>query len=174
MRAWIAISAVAALMGIYRGDWYAVPTVSGQSRQPDTVAVQTVEGPSASEPHTQTANTAPASYDPSGRRDPFRPIGSERPPGVENLDLPPLQRVSLTEINVIGIIWGGFGYSAMVQTPDGKGYTVRRGTRIGPNSGMVSAITENALVVQEQFSDVYGKKQIREYVKHLHEKDSAQ
>jgi type IV pilus assembly protein PilP len=95
-------------------------------------------------------------------------------PGVARLDLPPLQRVGLTELSLIGIIWGGFGYSAMVQTPDGKGYTVKRGTRVGPNNGVVSAITENALIVQEQYSDVYGKKQVREYVKHLHPKEGSE
>jgi type IV pilus assembly protein PilP len=115
------------------------------------------------------------SYDPSGRRDPFKPIVLEgQQPGVERLDLPPLQRVGLTELNLIGIVWGGFGYSAMVQTPDGKGYTVKRGTRIGPNNGVVSAITENAIIVQEQFVDVYGKRQVREYVKHLHTKESSE
>jgi type IV pilus assembly protein PilP len=131
---------------------------------------------------TPTPNaSAPASgadsysYDPSGRRDPFKPVGLEvQVPGAARLDLPPLQRVGLTELSLIGIIWGGFGYSAMVQTPDGKGYTIKRGTRIGPNNGVVSAITENALIVQEQYSDVYGKKQVREYVKHLHPKEGSE
>jgi type IV pilus assembly protein PilP len=127
----------------------------------------------APEPVSQTA--ASYSYDPSGRRDPFRPVGLEgQQPGAERLDLPPLQRVGLTELNLIGIIWGGFGYSAMVQTPDGKGYTVKRGTRIGPNNGVVSAITESAVIVQEQFADVYGKKQVREYVKRLHAKEGSE
>jgi type IV pilus assembly protein PilP len=122
-----------------------------------------------------TSATGSYSYDPSGRRDPFKPVGLEvQEPGAARLDLPPLQRVGLTELSLIGIIWGGFGYSAMVQTPDGKGYTIKRGTRIGPNNGVVSAITENALIVQEQYSDVYGKKQVREYVKHLHPKEGSE
>jgi type IV pilus assembly protein PilP len=128
--------------------------------------------PNASAP---ASGTASYSYDPSGRRDPFKPVGLEvQEPGAARLDLPPLQRVGLTELSLIGIIWGGFGYSAMVQTPDGKGYTIKRGTRIGPNNGVVSAITENALIVQEQYSDVYGKKQVREYVKHLHPKEGSE
>ncbi len=114
-------------------------------------------------------------YDPSGRRDPFASIVRDGPlPGTENVDLPPLQRLSLTELNLMGILWGGFGYSAMVQAPDGKGYTVRVGTKIGPNNGVVIAITENALTVEERFTDVYGKKQVREYVKRLHEKEGSQ
>lgn len=114
------------------------------------------------------------SYDPSGRRDPFKPYGIETPNAAGNLDLPPLQRIGLTELNLIAIVWGGFGYSAMVQTPDGKGYTVRLGTKIGPNNGTVSAITENAVVVQERFTDVYGNKQVREYVKRLHTKEGSE
>jgi type IV pilus assembly protein PilP len=117
----------------------------------------------------------PYTYNPSGRRDPFAAIILEGPKsGAENMNLPPLQRASLTELSLIGIIWGGFGYTAMVQTPDGKGYTVRQGTKIGPNNGVVSAITENSVVVQERFTDVYGKKQVREYVKLLHQKENTE
>jgi type IV pilus assembly protein PilP len=118
--------------------------------------------------------TANYSYDPSGRRDPFKPHGIEVLADHGNLDLPPLQRIGLTELNLIAIVWGGFGYSAMVQTPDGKGYTVRQGTKIGPNQGVVSAITEGAVVVQERFTDVYGNKQVREYVKRLHTKEGSE
>ncbi len=108
------------------------------------------------------------SYDPSSRRDPFYALvqrgEGERPDG----DLPPLQRVGLTEVGLIGIIWGGFGFTAMVQTPDGKGYAVRRGTRIGPSNGVVSKITENEIVVTERYTDTFGRVQEREFIKQLH------
>lgn len=113
-------------------------------------------------------------YDPSGRRDPFAPIVQELQPGKVDTTLPPLQRVTLTELNLIAIVWGAYGYTAMVQTPEGHGYTVRRGTRIGQNSGVVSAITERGIIVQERFTDVYGKKQEREYVKLLHPKEGSE
>lgn len=114
-------------------------------------------------------------YDPAGRRDPFAPILQQRP-GSETSDanLPPLQRVTLTELNLIGIVWGAYGYTALIQTPDGKGYTVRRGTRIGLNNGIVSAVTERGIIVQERFTDIYGKKQEREYVKLLHVKEGSE
>lgn len=113
-------------------------------------------------------------YDPSGRRDPFAPIVQELQPGKVDASLPPLQRVTLTELNLIAIVWGAYGYTAMVQTPEGHGYTVRRGTRIGQNNGVVSAITERGIIVQERFTDVYGKKQEREYVKLLHPKEGSE
>jgi type IV pilus assembly protein PilP len=61
---------------------------------------------------------------------------------------------------------------AMVQTPDGNGYAVQRGARIGNNNGIVSAITEKAIIVEERVTDIYGKKQVREYAKPLHVKES--
>ena len=65
-------------------------------------------------------------------------------------------------------------YARLVQTPDGKGYSIRRGTRIGPNNGVVSSITERGIIVQERFTDVYGNKQEREYVKLLHPKEGTE
>ena len=99
-----------------------------------------------------------AGYDPSGRRDPFAPVILDLQPGRIDENLPPLQRVALTELNLIAIVWGAYGYTAMVQTPEGHGYTVRRGTRVGQNNGVVSAVTERGIIVQERFTDVYGKK----------------
>lgn len=113
-------------------------------------------------------------YDPSGRRDPFAPVILDLQPGRIDENLPPLQRVALTELNLIAIVWGAYGYTAMVQTPEGHGYTVRRGTRVGQNNGVVSAVTERGLIVQERFTDVYGKKQEREYVKLLHPKEGSE
>jgi len=113
-------------------------------------------------------------YDPAGRRDPFTPVLSQLAPGQLDPTLPPLQRVNLTDMNLIAIIWGAYGYTAMVQTPDGNGYTIRKGTRVGPNSGVVSAVTEKGIIVQERFTDVYGRKQEREYVKLLHPKEGLE
>jgi type IV pilus assembly protein PilP len=117
-------------------------------------------------------------YLPEGRRDPFLAMlreagaGAGTGPGTVEINLPPLQRTTVAELTVIGIVWGGFGYMAMVQTPDGKGYAVQRGVRIGNNNGIVSAITEKAVIVEERFTDIYGKKQVREYAKPLHVKES--
>jgi type IV pilus assembly protein PilP len=113
-------------------------------------------------------------YDPAGRRDPFAPVVRELQPGKVDPNLPPLQRVTLTELNLVAIVWGTYGYTAMVQTPEGHGYTVRRGTRLGQNNGVVSAVTEQGIIVQERFTDVYGKKQEREHVKLLHPKEGSE
>lgn len=125
-------------------------------------------------PNSMLEPASEHSYDPSGRRDPFVPVLQQLGLGPIDPTLPPLQRVGLTEMNLIAVVWGAYGNTAMVQTPDGNGYTVRRGTRIGPNNGVVSAVTEKGIVVQERFTDVYGSKQEREYVKLLHPKEGAE
>jgi len=122
----------------------------------------------------ETVGIMGVGYDPSGRRDPFAPVIQELQVGKMDSTLPPLQRVTLTELNLIAIVWGAYGYTAMVQTPEGYGYTVRRGTRIGQNNGVVSAVTERGIIVQERFTDVYGKKQEREHVKLLHPKEGSE
>lgn len=136
------------------------PDSSGAMAPPDTLQA--------------TFSTSVNGYDPSGRRDPFAPILQHLGPGQVDLTLPPLQRVGLTDMNLIAVIWGAYGHTAMVQTPDGNGYAIRKGTRIGPNNGVVSAITEKGIVVQERFTDVYGRKQERDYVKLLHPKEATE
>lgn len=154
----------------------AIPSVPDISRTaPATMEASTLHEGSPMTPQLPlTDGVAGAGYDPSGRRDPFAPIIQELQPGKVDLTLPPLQRITLTELNLIAIVWGAYGYTAMVQTPEGHGYTVRRGTRIGQNNGVVSAITERGIIVQERFTDVYGKKQEREYVKLLHPKEGSE
>jgi len=110
----------------------------------------------------------PFQYNPEGRRDPFRSIivSSEKQVLAENL--PPLQRKELSELKVIGIVWGGFGYGAVIQTPDGKGYPVRKGTRVGLNNGVISRITNKEIVVQEKYLDIFNERKTRDIVMELH------
>ncbi len=154
----------------------AIPSVPDIPRTaPDTMEGTALHEASAMAPQLPlTDGVTGVGYDPSGRRDPFAPIIQELQLGKVDMTLPPLQRVTLTELNLIAVVWGAYGYTAMVQTPDGHGYAVRRGTRLGQNNGVVSAITERGIIVQERFTDVYGKKQEREYVKLLHPKEGSE
>jgi len=153
-----------------------VPEIQRPAITPTLTASPSASGGQVSEPYPgQLPDTGGGfGYDPSGRRDPFAPVVEQLQPGKMDANLPPLQRVNLTELNLIAIVWGAYGYTAMVQTPEGYGYAVRRGTRLGQNNGVVSAITERGIIVQERFTDVYGKKQEREYVKLLHPKEGAE
>jgi len=160
-----------------RQDSLKVPSLNDVPRSAPSQTVAAAAGDENAQPVALNSIVEPVSahaYDPSGRRDPFAPVLQQLGLGPIDPTLPPLQRVGLTEMNLIAVIWGAYGSSAMIQTPDGNGYTVRRGTRIGPNNGVVSAVTEKGIVVQERFTDVYGSKQEREYVKLLHPKEGAE
>lgn len=164
-------------MNPMRQDSLRVPSLNDVPRHapaPTLAAAAVDANTQSAAPSSMLEPTGVRSYDPSGRRDPFAPVLQQAGAGAIDQTLPPLQRVGLTEMNLIAVVWGAYGYTAMVQTPDGSGYTVRRGTRIGPNNGVVSAVTEKGIVVQERFTDVYGSKQEREYVKLLHPKEGAE
>jgi type IV pilus assembly protein PilP len=160
-----------------RQDSLKVPSLNDVPKHAPSSTLATTAGDGNAQSDVSNPTLEPVSarsYDPSGRRDPFAPVLQQLGFGPIDPTLPPLQRVGLTEMNLIAVIWGAYGYTAMVQTPDGNGYTVRRGTHIGPNNGVVSAVTEKGIVVQERFTDVYGSKQEREYVKLLHPKEGAE
>lgn len=144
-----------------------------QDRSAETLSLMPANQSPKPEPAVSSSGGG-ISYDPSGRRDPFAPIIENHHQGESDAVLPPLQRIGLTELSLIAVVWGAYGYTAMVQTPDGKGYSIRRGTRVGPNNGVVSSITERGIIVQERFTDVYGNKQEREYVKLLHAKEGIE
>ena len=157
-----------------RQDSLRVPGPADVPQEAPQAAVPPSSAPGAPDTMPGALPAPVGGYDPAGRRDPFAPVLSQLAPGQSDPTLPPLQRVNLTDMNLIAIIWGSYGYTAMVQTPDGNGYSVRKGTRVGPNAGVVSAVTEKGIIVQERFTDVYGRKQEREYVKLLHPKEGLE
>jgi type IV pilus assembly protein PilP len=108
-------------------------------------------------------------YNPTGRRDPFAPI-VQREEKQAKMDRPPLERYNLYDFKMTAVIWGGFGYNAMVEAPDGKGYFVRVGTVMGPNKGLVKRITEDEIVVEEKFKNFSGETERKDVVIELRKK----
>jgi type IV pilus assembly protein PilP len=145
------------------------PVLNAPPAAPAAVAEVDPAAAAASQaPAEPTKIETPFQYNPEGRRDPFKSIivSSEKQGRAENLH--PLQRKELAELRLIGIVWGGFGYGAVIQTPDGKGYPVRKGTRMGLNNGVISRITNREVVVQEKFIDIFSETKIRDVVMELH------
>ncbi|MBI5180064.1 MAG: pilus assembly protein PilP [Nitrospirae bacterium] len=111
-------------------------------------------------------------YDPTGKRDPFRSaILGESLAGKETL--PPLQRREISELKLIGIVWDRTGYNAMLETPDGKGYTVKVGTIVGPKKGIVRKITKRTVVIEEKYMDIIGEMKTREIIMELPSKEEV-
>ncbi len=119
---------------------------------------------------TEETPTAAFSYHPVGRRDPFAPIIAKQEKKANLGDRPPLERYNISEFKLSGIIWGGFGYNAMLEGPDGKGYFIRVGTILGPNRGVVKKITQNTIVIEEKFKNVKGETEHKEITVQLRRK----
>ncbi len=113
------------------------------------------------------------SYNPLGRRDPFSPIIVRDERKAQSEDRPPLERYNLFEFKLTGLVWGGFGYNAMLEGPDGKGYFVRVGTIIGLNKGVVKKITKDAVVIEEKFKTISGETDRKEIVIELRKKQEG-
>ncbi len=113
------------------------------------------------------------SYRPSGRRDPFAPLISKQEKKKSFGERPPLERYNISEFKLSGIVWGGFGYNAMLEGPDGKGYFVRVGSIIGPNQGVIKKITQNSIIIVEKYKNTMGEIERKETVVELRKKQEG-
>ncbi len=114
-------------------------------------------------------------YNPKIKRDPFVSpieITKKKIQKVKRKTLSPLESYDLEEIRVIGIVFDGKQYLASVVLPDGKGFTVKKGMRIGINGGKIIRITENAILVREYFPDyITGQLKPRDRTMKLHKEE---
>jgi type IV pilus assembly protein PilP len=101
----------------------------------------------------------PYTYNPRGKRDPFKPfiaLGSKKPVR-RKAPLTPLQRYDVSELKLVGILRGPGGYRALVEDAGGKGFIIGKGTLIGPGDGRVKEIHENRVIVEETYKDIFGQ-----------------
>lgn len=144
------------------------PAAPKAQPQPITPIQPKPEAPKAEE------KPAPAySYNPGGRRDPFKPLISREEKKAKVADRPPLERYNISEFKLTGIVWGGFGYNAMLEGPDGKGYFVRVGTIMGPNRGVIKKITKSSIVIEEKYKTYTGQTQHKEIIVDLRKKQEG-
>jgi type IV pilus assembly protein PilP len=113
----------------------------------------------------------PYSYDPKGKIDPFKPlfeieaervVTAKKKVKKKRVPLTPLQKVSLAQLKVVGVMLLPTGNKALVEDPSGKSYIVREGTYIGQNFGQVKEILKDRVVVEEDLEDfVTGKMKLQ-------------
>ena len=92
-------------------------------------------------------------YDPTDKVDPFRSYVRRQVTFDPESGSSPLERFDLSQLTVMGIIWGMEEPRALVRDPTGKGYIVRAGTPIGKNKGRILRIEDNKVVVKETYLD---------------------
>ena len=133
----------------------------GGSAPPPPAAAQNkaaVAKPPAAEP---AVPAAPAYvYNPVGKRDPFRSPEAE-PAAQAALAsatcTEPLCRFDIDQLTLVAVVSGDANPLAMVQDPQGRGYFVRRNTRVGRQGGKVTQIMSDAVVITEYFTTPDGK-----------------
>jgi type IV pilus assembly protein PilP len=104
-------------------------------------------------------------YDPAGRRDPFRSLLArqakeelgQRPPGLRGM--------GIEEVKLQGILKIPEGYVAMVQGTDNMSYLIRPGTVL--YDGTVELIEQGKVVFRMQVADPKSLKPYREVVRTL-------
>ena len=109
-------------------------------------------------------------YNPQGKADPFHPLVVEKPeapppkkkvepvPKKEKAEpSTPLERVDLTALKLVAVVWDIANPRAMVEDSSGKGYILSLGTRVGKNQGQVSKITSAGVVITEKVEAADGK-----------------
>ena len=100
---------------------------------------------------------------PTGRRDPFRPFTLTIRSNVRRREnLSPLERYELGQLKLVGVILNSKEPRAMVEDSSGLGYVVKVGTPIGASDGIVKAIKQNEIIIEEFFVDLYGARKRRE------------
>jgi len=114
-------------------------------------------------------------YNPKIKRDPFVSpieITKKKIQKVRRKTMNPLESYDLEEIRVIGIVYTGKEYLASVVLPDGKGFTVKKGMRIGINGGKIIKISEAGILVREYFPDyITGQLKPRDRLMKLHKEE---
>ena len=93
-------------------------------------------------------------YNFAGKRDPFKsPLDEikEQSSVVENGEiLEGLRKFSINTLKLTGIMLKGSGNIAIVKAPDGKSYSLKKDTKVGPN-GIVKEIHNDKVVIEDKY-----------------------
>src|SRR6266850_1593158 len=96
-------------------------------------------------------------YDPTGKRDPFRSFIWDRPDKMQIAEAGPLGQFDLSQLEVVAVVWRTGNARALVEDPSGESYIVGEGAAIGKNRGHVISIDDNTVVVKETYVDYLGQ-----------------
>lgn len=148
------------------------------------ISVQNVPPPGtkSDQPQTDAPGKAPASevagekdpvatriYDPKVRLNPFTPLfrtENKEPVDAQpnakrkrkkRVPQTPLERISINQLKLVAVIRASSGNKGLVEDNSGKGYIIKNGTYIGLNSGIVTQINANNVIVEEELENLMGE-----------------
>lgn len=136
----------------------ATPAPPAASAAPSAEPTPTVEGEDALSGRAYT-------YDPAGRRDPFRSLlvraenraGGPRPPGIAG--------IGIDDVTVQGIWKTRSGYVAQIRGTDNKSYLLRAGDLL--YDGEVTRVGPNEVSFRQNLNDPQSVKPFRDITKQL-------
>jgi hypothetical protein len=97
------------------------------------------------------------SYDRAGKRDPFRSFLWVQPEDLSAEIQGPLEQYAVKQLSLLAIVWDTGNRRALVQDPSGKSFIIAEGTPVGKNSGRVTQIDDNLVVVKETYVNLMGE-----------------
>jgi len=107
-------------------------------------------------------------YDPKGKLDPFKPWFSEnqsKPAPVHHqsdcISNPVLEKLSISQLELSGIVLAERQRVALVQESDGKGHIITEDMCIGIQGGKVAEIMNDRIIVQFSIQDVSGNVKVK-------------
>ena len=87
----------------------------------------------------------------------YEAMQTARKARVEKKSLSPLENLDVSALKLVAILQKDGANLAMVELPDGKGYLIQVGMKIGLYDGVVSSIENDMLIVEEEIVDVFGE-----------------
>jgi type IV pilus assembly protein PilP len=115
----------------------------------------------AASPSAPIATQVVYTYNPLGKRDPFRSPEELRRASAGEGNAPckePLCQWDLSQLQLKAVVTGDANPFAMLEDPQGAGHIVRRNTRVGRQGGRVTQILRDSITVTEYFTQPDGKR----------------
>jgi len=141
------------------------PAGAPAARSGAAPATPSVDAPPAPEPTEDPTNGRGYTYDPAGRRDPFRSLlvrndnkqPGARPPGIAG--------IGVDDVTVQGIWKTRSGYVAQIRGTDNKSYLLRAGALLW--DGEVTRVAPNEVGFRQNLNDPQSVKPFRDVTKQL-------
>jgi type IV pilus assembly protein PilP len=117
-----------------------------------SAATATAKAPAAADDAAKKPAEEEWTYSSVGKRDPFRSFLSDlsgEKQKAQTRCTTPLGRFEIEQLKLVAVVTGLEDPVAMVEAPNGTGYSLRRGACIGKNGGVVAAVRSDGVVVSE-------------------------
>ncbi|TAN42174.1 MAG: hypothetical protein EPN25_03565 [Nitrospirae bacterium] len=137
------------------------------AKQPAAPAAPAAPVPQAEEAKAEKEVYA---YEAKNRRDPFLSLIVDiKKDVVRKKKANPIENFDVDEIKLIAIAWDKNNSYAMITLPDGKSYTIKKGTTLGLYGGRVDEITKKTVKITEMVKNYKGQSVSKDTILKLRE-----